>query len=244
MLTGGRVADVAVCARPKASDTFGLQGHGPVGAAAASPRERGRGRESRAGGRYQRSRRLDGQEPIPPVPWRQATTSPPCRLGPEESGRGPYLYSSPAPEPRLRAFSTPRARTIPPLQARTGTRRGGNAESHHSPSSRQQQTRRRSTAWPRAGSEGDGHLSGGGRPREPERRSAGRPVSRSVTRAERAIQTATNPGTSRRGALGATGRPEERSDGERAGPRRWRGPRSSAKASPVPDGRKRARPTT
>src|SRR5215207_9624051 len=52
---------------------------------------------------------------------------------------------------------------------------------------------------------------------EPKRRSAGRPASRSVTRARRAIRTAPNSGTSRRGALGANGRPEERSDGERDG---------------------------
>jgi hypothetical protein len=53
---------------------------------------------------------------------------------------------------------------------------------------------------------------------ELKRRSAARPAPRSVTRAGRAIRTAPNSGTSRRGALGANGRPEERSDGE-TGPR-------------------------
>jgi hypothetical protein len=45
--------------------------------------------------------------------------------------------------------------TVPPrFRHEGGTRRGGNAESHHSASSRQQQTCRRSTAWPRAGLRG------------------------------------------------------------------------------------------
>jgi hypothetical protein len=52
---------------------------------------------------------------------------------------------------------------------------------------------------------------------QPTGDSAARPAPRSVTRAGRAIRTAPNSGTSRRGALGANGRPEERSDGERDG---------------------------
>lgn len=72
----------------------------------------------------------------------------------------------------------------------------------------------------------------------PERRSATRPASRSVTRAERAIRTASNPGTSRGGALGGDGgRMSARTASERdlsAGEVRGR-----PRGSPVPDGRRR-----
>ena len=62
-----------------------------------------------------------------------------------------------------------------------------------------------------------------------ERRSAGRPAPRSVTRAGRAAGTAPNPGTSRMRRARRTRRPEECSYGERARPARWRGPRITAK---------------
>ena len=48
-----------------------------------------------------------------------------------------------------------------------------------------------------------------------ERRSAGRPAPRSMTRAERAIGTAPNPGTSGGGALGVNGGRRSARDGER-----------------------------
>jgi hypothetical protein len=59
--------------------------------------------------------------------------------------------------PELHVLSSPR-RTVPSTQARgverTWTCEGLKGDRHHSRSTRQQQTRRRSTAWPRAGLEG------------------------------------------------------------------------------------------
>jgi len=64
-----------------------------------------------------------------------------------------------------------------------------------------------------------------------ERRSAGGPVRRFMTRAGRAIGTAPNPGTSRGGALGVNGRPDERlerrANGTEAPARSGGGPRGS-----------------
>ena len=77
-------------------------------------------------------------------------------------------------------------------------------------------------------SEGDGRLTTGDRLGHGAA-IRGKPAPRSVTRAERAIGTAPNPGTSRGGALGAIGRPEERSHGERTGPKRRRAPRRPAR---------------
>jgi hypothetical protein len=120
--------------------------------------------------------------------------------------------------PGLPVFSPFGGRGLAMLQARGGTPWGVNGDSDPSRSARQQQTSRRSTGSPRAGSEGDGKLATGGRlgqtsgdlrrhrrdgpHREPDER-----------------QTAPNPSTSWRGTLGNHGRPDERSDGERAGPR-------------------------
>ena len=56
-------------------------------------------------------------------------------------------------------------------------------------------------------------------------------------------RTAPNPGTSGGGALGASGRRCERSDGERTGPKRRQGPRTSAHGVPAGWPR-RARPAT
>jgi hypothetical protein len=73
-------------------------------------------------------------------------------FGPDDHGPGPHPHS--VPPSGHDSTSSPRLGGTAPLQARGRTRRGGNAESHHSASSRQQQTCRRSTAWPRAGLRG------------------------------------------------------------------------------------------
>ena len=76
-----------------------------------------------------------------------------------------------------------------------------------------------------------------------ERSSAGRPAPRSVTRAGRAIRTAPNPGTSRGGALGASGgRRTARTASERD--RSAGEVRGDPRGSPEPDGRRRVSPAT
>jgi hypothetical protein len=117
--------------------------------------------------------------------------------------------------PGLHVFSPSTTSASPLPQPRQETRWGVNGDSDPSGSARQQKTSRRSTGSPRAGSEGEGSLATRRSARADERRPAAAPAERSKTRRTNE-QTAPNPGTSWRGALGEDGRPDERSDGERS----------------------------
>lgn len=135
----------------------------------------------------------------------RASTVSTTPLGPRGVQAGPSLYSSRPTEPRLRVFTTRAAGWSPACFRHEAWSQGGeNAESHHSASSRQQQTCRRSTAWREQASEGDDCLATGDRPghRAAIRGKAGATVHDA---SRRAIRTAPNPGTSGGGALGATG---------------------------------------
>jgi hypothetical protein len=119
--------------------------------------------------------------------------------------------------PGLHVFSSPRTgRSWIHSRHEGGTRRGGNAESHNSASSRQQQAYRRSTAWPQAGLRRRTASSPSAAGSGIERRSAGRPAPRCVTQAGRAIRTGPEPGhLNEGGAPGANGGRWDRSDGGR-----------------------------
>jgi hypothetical protein len=82
----------------------------------------------------------------------------------------------------------------------------------------QQQTSRRSSGSPREGSEGEGSLATRRSARADERETRGSTGGTVQDASRTGEQTAPNPGTSWRGALGEDGRPDERSDGERSGP--------------------------
>jgi hypothetical protein len=181
--------------------------------------------------------------PLPATCLRVCTT----RRGSGALRRGPCLHSVPVLPPELHVFSAPR-RTVPiPLQAwgveQKWSREGLNGDRHHPRSSRQQQTCRRSIAWPRAGLRGRMAVSPPATGSDTERRSATRPAPRSVTQAERAIRTAPNPGTSGGVALGASGGRRSARTASEWG-RSAGGVRGGPRGSPEPDSRRRARPAT
>jgi hypothetical protein len=93
---------------------------------------------------------------------------------------------SPLRLPGLHVFSPSTISASPWPQAREGTRWGVNGDSDASGSARQQQTSRRSTGSPRAGSQGEGSLATRRSARADERRPAAAPAERSKTRAGRA----------------------------------------------------------
>jgi hypothetical protein len=154
----------------------------------------------------------DGQQRVTPHRPEGVQTLPESALKFIGSDQGSRL---PSPSVcRDSTFSRPSAEGASSmLQARGGTPWGVNGDSDPSRSARQQQMSRRSTGSPRAGSEGDGKLDVRRSARADERRSAATPAQWSTSRAGRSEQTAPNPGTSWRGALGDHGRPDERSDG-------------------------------
>jgi hypothetical protein len=121
-------------------------GHRPAGSQASDDAS------ARAGGRYRVDVSGRVRSPGPSCSSRQPASTfhhavsartTHGRLGsPLDSALGPGLH----------VFSSPRTgRSWIHSRHEGGTRRGGNAESHNSASSRQQQAYRRSTAWPQAG---------------------------------------------------------------------------------------------
>lgn len=93
--------------------------------------------------------------PSCPPPRTHGSSSPPRLLGPDDVRQGPLSPLGPPPSFRNSTFSLPSAETASPRSRHErGTRRRGNGESHPSASTRQQQTYRRSTAWPQAGFRG------------------------------------------------------------------------------------------
>lgn len=103
--------------------------------------------------------------------------------GPNDPPWGHCPHSAPralAGTPRLLA---PRRIASPWPQAREGTRWGVNEDSDLSGSARQQQTSRRSTGSPRAGSQGEGSLATRRSARADERRPAAAPARPSQARA-------------------------------------------------------------
>jgi hypothetical protein len=203
-------------------------------------------------------RKLDCRERLPRTTHGTALAH--CLLGGHAS-RGELPLGSRRVLPPHTEYRTANPRADRAPQARRGTREGlmglsGTRDLSGSSAmgtewglrpftmSRQPKTSRRSTAWPRAGIRGR-RLSRHRQPaREPQRRPAGRPAPRSMTRAGRAIRSAPNPGTSwpRRAR-------SERKAGRALG-RRPNGTGAPVRTaviregSPVPDGRRRARPAT
>src|SRR5215211_108717 len=106
--------------------------------------------------------------------------------GPNDPAWGPLSSPSPSALPGLHVFSPSTKSASPSLQAREGTRWGVNGDSDASGSARQQQTSRRSTGSPRAGSEGEGSLATRRSARADERRPATAPARPSQARAGRA----------------------------------------------------------
>jgi hypothetical protein len=140
-------ADVAGGAHRLASRPISASmGHRPAGSQASDDAS------ARAGGRYRVDVSGRVRSPGPSCSSRQPASTfhhavsartTHGRLGsPLDSALGPGLH----------VFSSPRTgRSWIHSRHEGGTRRGGNAESHNSASSRQQQAYRRSTAWPQAG---------------------------------------------------------------------------------------------
>ena len=219
MFTAGPVADVAGRARPWHHDHLRPARPRSVGCGSELPEQVGG--SARAGGRAACGRcKVRSRPPIPPGSGLDMSTTPsrPRRSGgqvrvPRFRGRGPDS-----------SFSPPRGATVlAALQARTWSQRGENAESHHSGSSRQQQTCRRSTAWPRAGLRGQ-RLPRHRRPtRAPSGKSAGKAGATVRDAGRTSDQDGPEPGQLRRRRARSNRRPEERSDGERTGPERRHG---------------------
>jgi hypothetical protein len=175
-----RPAELAGGARPQAHDHSRPEGR-VSGACRSGLPNQARALGARAGGRYRvgASERVRSPDlPIPSAAGLDVSTTP-YRPGRSRIRSGPHSIPPPAPDS---AFSPrPGASVLAPLQARTGTGRGGNAESNHSASTRQQQTYRRSTAWSQAGLRGR-RFRRQRRPARATERSARRPAPRSVTR--------------------------------------------------------------
>jgi hypothetical protein len=94
-------------------------------------------------------------------------------------------------------FSRPWTKSAsPPLQARERSRWGVNGDSDASGSARQQQTSRRSTGSPRAGSEGEGSLATRRSARADERETRGSTGGTVQDASRTGEPTAPNPGTS------------------------------------------------
>jgi hypothetical protein len=161
--------------------TLGLKALFPARAAAASPSTRGRWALAPVADTAWAPPRGFGARTFLSLPLRgrpgrfhhavSARTIEDQVRSPLDSASGPDSVFSPRPGESVLA----------PLQARTGTGRGGNAESNHSASTRQQQTYRRSTAWSQAGLRGR-RFRRQRRPARATERSARRPAPRSVTR--------------------------------------------------------------
>ena len=122
---------------------------------------------------------------LPPGDW------PPRLLamlhGPNDPAWGHCPHPVPLTFARTPRFLAPRrSRPRLGLRHRAGTRWGVNGDSDPSGSARQQQTSRRSTGSPRAGSQGEGSLATRRSARADERRPATAPAERSKTRAGRA----------------------------------------------------------
>jgi hypothetical protein len=207
----------AGCSRRGHPTTFCLQSRGPVTCRSGLPSCEGV--TARAGGRTSWASLAKVRSPGPPATGLDVSTTP---SQPGRSSALPYCpHSIPRSGPRLHVFSSLAGTGLASLQVRTGTRRGGNVESHHSASTRQQQTYRRSTAWPRAGLRGrllPRHGLGSGTKRRSRGDIGATVKNRPNERSERPRTRAPHGG----GALGANGdRGELR---RRSGPERRRGP--------------------
>jgi hypothetical protein len=221
---------------------FGLQGHGPVACRSGLPKQaRARALAPVADTVCAPPRGLGAR--TLPVPFRrQASRSPPRHLGPVDPGPGPHAILRRAPD------STPSPRldgtVLDPLQAR-GTNSMWRKRGVPSLSIEQTtQAYRRSTAWPQAGLRGRRLPRYRLPARTTERRSTGRQAPQSVTRAERAIETAPNPGISWRRRARSERRPV-RALGRRANGTEGAGnDRGGPRGAPVPDGLRRARPAS
>ena len=185
------------------------------------------------------------EDPLSPSPATGLLVSTPS--GPRRSQA--WCLSPPGPPPWRDSASSLRVWGTVPVQLqaqgveRTWSREGLNGDRQHSTSSRQQQTYRRSTAWPQQAPRATA-VSPPAAGSDTERRSAARPAPRSSDASRTSDQDGPEPGHLTRRRARSERRPEERSDGERTGPQRRRGPRRSAREplNRMAEGESRRRP--